>query len=108
MEIVAQSAFGEVATLLVMAAVVGLIGIILASVVNIFLGSTMLQFVISGAGVLIFTGLTAYDTQRIKESYHAHDDQATAGKKAIFGALQLYLDFVNLFVMLLQFFGNRE
>ena len=86
----------------------GLIGIIIASVVNIFLASSMLQFVISAAGVLIFTGLTAYDTQRIKESYHAHDDQATAGKKAIFGALQLYLDFVNLFVMLLQFFGNRE
>ncbi|MDP2699016.1 Bax inhibitor-1/YccA family protein [Thalassospira sp.] len=86
----------------------GLIGIILASVVNIFLGSGMLQFVISAAGVLIFTGLTAYDTQRIKESYFVHDDQAVAGKKAIFGALQLYLDFINLFIMLLHFFGNRE
>ncbi|HAI32175.1 MAG TPA: hypothetical protein DCM48_22075, partial [Thalassospira sp.] len=86
----------------------GLIGIIIAMVVNIFLASTMLQFVISAAGVLIFTGLTAYDTQRIKEEYHEHDDATTAGKKALFGALRLYLDFVNLFIMLLHFFGNRE
>ena len=60
------------------------------------------------SGVLIFTGLTAYDTQRIKEEYHEHDDATTAGKKALFGALRLYLDFVNLFIMLLHFFGNRE
>ena len=86
----------------------GLIGLIIASVVNIFLGSTMLQFVISAAGVLIFTGLTAYDTQRIKESYWEHDDATTAGKKAIFGALQLYLDFINLFIMLLRFFGSSR
>ncbi|AUG54404.1 Bax inhibitor-1/YccA family protein [Thalassospira marina] len=86
----------------------GLIGLIIASVVNIFLGSTMLQFVISAAGVLIFTGLTAYDTQRIKESYWEGDDTTTAGKKAIFGALQLYLDFINLFIMLLRFFGNSR
>ncbi|KJE34035.1 membrane protein [Thalassospira sp. HJ] len=86
----------------------GLIGIIIAMVVNIFLASTMLQFVISAAGVLIFTGLTAYDTQKIKEEYHEHDDATTAGKKALFGALRLYLDFVNLFIMLLHFFGNRE
>ena len=69
----------------------------------------MLQFIISAAGVLIFTGLTAYDTQRIKEEYHEHDDTATSGKKALFGALRLYLDFVNLFIMLLHFFGaSRE
>ncbi|HBN52434.1 MAG TPA: BAX inhibitor (BI)-1/YccA family protein, partial [Thalassospira sp.] len=88
--------------------IMGVIGLVVASIVNIFLASSALMFAISAIGVLIFAGLTAYDTQRIKESYHAHDDQATAGKKAIFGALQLYLDFVNLFVMLLQFFGNRE
>jgi uncharacterized protein len=86
----------------------GLVGVIIASLVNLFLASTMLQFVISVAGVLVFAGLTAYDTQQIKESYYAADGEATAGKKAIWGALQLYLDFLNMFLMLLSLFGNRE
>ena len=86
----------------------GLIGIIIASVVNIFVGSTALQFAISVIGVLVFVGLTAYDTQKIKETYWAEDDSETHGKKAVMGALNLYLDFINLFVMLLQLFGNRR
>lgn len=86
----------------------GLFGIIIASLVNIFLGSTMLQFIVSVVGVLVFAGLTAYDTQRIKEMYFAGDDTAVMGKKAIMGALALYLDFINLFMMLLQLFGNRS
>ena len=86
----------------------GLIGIIIASVVNIFLMSSMMQWVISVVGVLVFTGLTAYDTQSIKESYYAGDDGTLAGKKAVMGALRLYLDFVNLFIMLLQLFGQRR
>jgi FtsH-binding integral membrane protein len=86
----------------------GLIGIIIASVVGFFWHSAMLQWVISVAGVLIFTGLTAYDTQSIKDSYHAGDDAATSGRKAIFGALRLYLDFINLFLMLLRLMGNRR
>jgi uncharacterized protein len=86
----------------------GLFGIIIASLVNIFLGSSMLQFIISVVGVLVFSGLTAYDTQRIKEMYFAGDDDVVAGRKAIMGALTLYLDFINLFLMLLQLFGNRN
>lgn len=86
----------------------GLIGIIIASVVGFFWHSAMLQWIISVAGVLIFTGLTAYDTQSIKDSYHAGDDAATSGRKAIFGALRLYLDFINLFLMLLRLMGNRR
>jgi uncharacterized protein len=86
----------------------GLIGIIIASVVNIFMASSALGFAISIIGVLVFTGLTAYDTQTIKESYYESDDSDTAGRKAIIGALQLYLDFVNLFLMLLRLLGNRE
>jgi uncharacterized protein len=86
----------------------GLIGIIIASLVNIFIASSALQFAISVIGVLVFVGLTAWDTQRIKEMYVATDDGQTAGKKAVMGALQLYLDFINLFVMLLQLFGNRR
>lgn len=88
--------------------VMGLIGILVAMVVNIFLASSMLQFIISVVGVLVFAGLTAYDTQRIKEMYFAGDDVAVAGKKAIMGALALYLDFINLFMMLLQLFGGRN
>jgi FtsH-binding integral membrane protein len=88
--------------------VMGLFGIIIASLVNLFLGSTMVQFVVSVLGVLIFSGLTAYDTQRIKEMYYALDDSDTMGRKAILGALSLYLDFINLFTMLLSLFGNRE
>lgn len=86
----------------------GLIGIIIAMLVNLFLQSSAMQFVISAVGVLVFAGLTAYDTQRIKEMYLEQDDQATMGRKAIMGALNLYLDFINLFLMLLQLFGNRN
>jgi FtsH-binding integral membrane protein len=86
----------------------GLIGIIIASIVNMFIGSSMMQFIISVAGVLVFVGLTAYDTQGIKATYSAHDDGSTAQKKAIHGALRLYLDFINLFMMLLHLFGKRE
>ena len=84
----------------------GLIGIIIASVVNIFLGSSALGFAISVIGVLIFTGLTAYDTQKIKEMYYVGDDGTVAGRKAIMGALSLYLDFINLFLMMLRLFGQ--
>jgi uncharacterized protein len=86
----------------------GLIGIILASLVNIFLASSALTFAISVIGVIVFVGLTAYDTQQIKESYFEYDDGQVAGKKAIMGALRLYLDFINLFMMLLQLFGARR
>jgi FtsH-binding integral membrane protein len=84
----------------------GLIGIIIAMVVNIFLGSTALEFAISVIGVLIFTGLTAYDTQKIKEMYTVNDDGTVSGRKAVMGALRLYLDFINLFLMLLRLFGQ--
>ncbi len=86
----------------------GLIGIILASIVNIFLASSAMQFAISVIGVLVFAGLTAYDTQQIKEMYFEGDSSVVAGRKAIMGALRLYLDFINLFIMLLSLFGNRE
>ncbi|WP_160007916.1 Bax inhibitor-1/YccA family protein [Rhizobium sp. 18055] len=86
----------------------GLFGLIIASIVNIFLASSAMQFAISAIGVLIFAGLTAYDTQRIKEMYLENDDATTAGRKAIMGALTLYLDFINLFMFLLQFMGNRK
>jgi FtsH-binding integral membrane protein len=86
----------------------GLIGIIIASLVNIWLASSMMQFVISAIGVLVFAGLTAYDTQQIKEMYAEMDDSDTMGKKAVMGALRLYLDFINLFIMLLQLFGGRR
>jgi FtsH-binding integral membrane protein len=86
----------------------GLIGIIIASIVNIFMQSSALQFAISVIGVLVFVGLTAYDTQNIKNEYSEHHDHETAGKLAISGALRLYLDFINLFVMLLHLFGDRR
>lgn len=89
----------------------GLIGLIVAMIVNMFLGSPAIEFAISGIGVLIFAGLTAYDTQKIKTDYlqHAHAmDEEWLGKSAIMGALNLYLDFINLFMFLLQFMGNRE
>ncbi|WP_068083999.1 Bax inhibitor-1/YccA family protein [Polycladidibacter stylochi] len=86
----------------------GLIGIIVASIVNYFVGSSALHFAISVIGVLVFAGLTAYDTQRIKEMYAAVDSSDIAGKKAIMGALTLYLDFINMFMMLLSLFGNRD
>ncbi|SMR70785.1 hypothetical protein SAMN04488030_0398 [Aliiroseovarius halocynthiae] len=91
--------------------IMGLIGIIIASIVNIFIGSSMIHFAISVIGVLIFAGLTAYDTQKIKNDYiaHAHAmDSEWLAKSAIMGALNLYLDFINLFMFLLQFLGNRE
>ncbi|WP_137388288.1 Bax inhibitor-1/YccA family protein [Rhodoligotrophos defluvii] len=88
--------------------IMGLIGIIIASVVNLFLASPGLEFVVSVLGVLIFAGLTAYDTQSIKEMYFEGDGAEVAGRKAILGALRLYLDFINLFLMLLRLFGNRQ
>ena len=86
----------------------GLIGIIIASLVNIFMKSSMMYFVISILGVLIFVGLTAYDTQKIKNMYAASDTGEIIGKKAVMGALTLYLDFINLFIMLLRLFGQRR
>ena len=86
----------------------GLVGIILASLVNIFLKSSAMEFVISVVGVLVFAGLTAYDTQQIKEMYDVNDDGSMSGRKAIMGALRLYLDFINLFLMLLRLFGDRR
>ncbi len=91
--------------------IMGVIGLIVASIVNIFLGSPAIHFAISALGVLIFAGLTAYDTQKIKTDYlqHAHAmDSEWLGKAAIMGALNLYLDFINMFMFLLQFLGNRE
>ena len=86
----------------------GLIGVVIASLVNLFVGSSMMQFVISVIGVIVFTGLTAYDTQNIKEMYFAGDGNEVAGKKAIMGALRLYLDFINLFIMLMHLLGERR
>jgi uncharacterized protein len=86
----------------------GLFGIIIASIVNIFMKSSMMYFVISILGVLIFVGLTAYDTQKIKNMYLVSDSGELMGKKAVMGALTLYLDFINLFIMLLRLFGQRR
>jgi len=88
--------------------VMGLIGLILASLVNLFLKSSGLDFAISAIGVLVFAGLTAWDTQKIKNMYDASDDSQSAGRKAVMGALSLYLDFINLFMMLLRLFGDRR
>lgn len=91
--------------------IMGVIGLIVASIINIFLGSPAIMFAISILGVLIFAGLTAYDTQNIKNTYlaHAHNgDSEWLGKAAIMGALNLYLDFINMFMLLLQLMGNRE
>jgi FtsH-binding integral membrane protein len=88
--------------------IMGLFGLILAMLVNLFLKSTGLDFLISAVGVLIFAGLTAWDTQRIKEMYSAQDDGTIAGRKAVMGALALYLDFINLFLFLLRFLGDRR
>jgi FtsH-binding integral membrane protein len=91
--------------------IMGLIGLIVASIVNIVLASPAINFAVSAIGVLIFAGLTAYDTQRIKNDYlqHAHAmDDEWLGKSAIMGALNLYLDFINLFMFLLSFLGNRQ
>lgn len=88
--------------------IMGLFGLIIAAVVNIFLASSMLQFVISGAGVLIFSGLIAFETQRLKESYAEGMGRESEGKLAIWGAISLYLDFINLFRFLLYFLGNQR
>ncbi|NNF23535.1 MAG: Bax inhibitor-1/YccA family protein [Rhodobacteraceae bacterium] len=91
--------------------IMGVIGLIVAMVVNLFLQSPAIMFAVSIIGVLIFAALTAYDTQKIKNDYiqHAHAmDEEWLGKSAIMGALNLYLDFINLFMFLLQFLGNRE
>ncbi|NCF49294.1 MAG: BAX inhibitor (BI)-1/YccA family protein [Bacteroidetes bacterium] len=87
---------------------IGLFGLIIASVVNIFMASTTMDFVISIGGVLIFAGLTAWDTQKIKLMYMASDSHSVMTKKSIFGALNLYLDFINMFLFILRLFGNRE
>lgn len=86
----------------------GLIGVILAMIVNIFLQSPALYFAFSVIGVLVFVGLTAYDTQQIKEMYHEFDASDVQARKSILGALRLYLDFINLFILLLHLFGERE
>lgn len=89
--------------------IMGLIGVILASIVNIFLKSTGLEFAISILGILIFTGLTAYDTQKLKQVYYSVGGNAESlGKATIMGALTLYLDFINLMIMLLRFVGDRK
>ncbi len=91
--------------------IMGVVGLVVASIVNLFLQSGALMFAISSIGVLIFAGLTAYDTQRIKTEYlaHAHHgDTEWLGKAAIMGALSLYINFINMFMMLLQLFGSRE
>ncbi len=88
--------------------VMGLFGLIIASLVNIWLASSGLQWALSVMGVLIFAGLTSWDTQKIKEFYDPMDDGTIAGRKAVMGALSLYLDFINLFLMLLRLFGDRR
>jgi FtsH-binding integral membrane protein len=88
--------------------IMGLFGLILAMIVNIFLKSSGLEFAISAIGVLIFAVLTAWDTQKIKEMYSANDDGTVAGRKAVMGALTLYLDFINLFLFMLRFLGDRR
>jgi FtsH-binding integral membrane protein len=86
----------------------GVFGLVLAMIVNIFLKSSMMEFIISCAGVLIFAGLTAYDTQKIKEMYDAVDDSNIMGRKVVMGALSLYLDFINIFLFLLRLLGDRR
>ncbi|MDF1873931.1 Bax inhibitor-1/YccA family protein, partial [Vannielia sp.] len=91
--------------------IMGVIGLIVASLINLWLQSPIMMYVVSILGVLIFAGLTAYDTQNIKNTYieHAmHADQEWLGKAAIMGALSLYLDFINMFMFLLQLMGSRE
>lgn len=86
----------------------GLIGVIIAMVVNWFLASAMLDFIVSIIGVLVFAGLTAYDTQKIRNLYDVNDDGSVASKKAVMGALALYLDFINMLLFLLRLFGSRR
>jgi FtsH-binding integral membrane protein len=99
-----QRDLGPIGSFLIM----GVFGLILASLVNIFLQSSGMSFVISAIGVLIFAGLTAYDTQRIKEMYDVNDDGTVSGRKVVMGALTLYLDFINMFLMMLRLFGDRR
>ena len=86
----------------------GLIGIIIATLVNFFLKSPGLYYAISFIAILVFTGLTAFDTQRIRQIYSEYDSSEIITKKAVAGALSLYLDFINMFIYLLQFFGDRR
>ena len=88
--------------------IMGLIGVVIASIVNIFLGSTALQFAISVIGIAVFIGLTAWDTQTIKEQYAENFDAESRQKLAVFGAFSLYLNFINIFQLLLNFTGERE
>ena len=88
--------------------IMGVVGLLIAIIVNIFLKSMQLDFVISVAGVLIFAGMTAWDTQRIKEMYDPMEDGTVAGRKAVMAALKLYLNFINLFIFMLRIFGNRR
>jgi FtsH-binding integral membrane protein len=88
--------------------IMGLFGVIIASLVNLFLKSSAMDFIISIVGVLVFAGLTAWDTQKIKEMYDPMDDGSVGGRKAVMGALSLYLDFINLFLMLLRLVGDRR
>jgi len=88
--------------------VMGVFGLLIAMLVNMFLGSSGLDWTISVLGVGIFAGLTAYDTQKIKEFYSAYDDGTVAGRKAVMGALSLYLDFINMFLFLLRLMGDRR
>jgi uncharacterized protein len=88
--------------------IMGMFGVFIAMLVNFFLKSTGLDFVISGVGVLVFAGMTAWDTQRIKEMYDPMQDGTVAGRKAVMGALRLYLDFINLFLFMLRFLGDRR
>lgn len=86
----------------------GVVGLVIASIANWFIGSSALQFAVSVIGVLVFAGLTAYDTQQIKEEYYAGDTQLVAGQNAIMGAVRLYLDLLNMFMFMLSLFGNRQ
>jgi uncharacterized protein len=88
--------------------IMGLFGVIIASLVNLYFKSSGLEWAISIIGIVVFAGLTAWDTQRIKEMYNSMDDDGTLGRKAVMGALSLYLDFINLFLMLLRVFGDRR
>ncbi len=87
---------------------IGLVGLVIAMVVNFFMQSSAMEFAISVVGVLVFAGLTAYDTQMIKETYYEGDDSETSGRKAIIGALHLYLDFINMFLFLLRLLGSSR
>ena len=87
----------------------GVVGIVIASIVNMFIGSSFMDYIISIIGVLVFTGLTAYDVQKIKNIGNQIDQGSeTTQKMMVLGALTLYLDFINLFLMLLRLFGNRD